>query len=1144
MRQKDILPIVAKPSDKAQAMNGTHETQQQTALQLESWKFVSGIISNLESFLDKQNYLWRNQILSFGKIIQALKDGVFHGLLKQPTGAGKTIIFLEFLKAANTSSLILVPRKELIDDTKTALVGDLEQGVEGIGYSTDKVYTIQPETSSKNSSELLKDLLVEIESQDNFNGVVIMTYQSLLSIYKTNQDLLDRFMKYIKISISDEAHKSLGEKTSEAILEYDEKLDIIQQTQQDISEAYKQEGVELVLDAENADDVEDLEEQEVETIMQNKFSNIHYRFTATPKTNQKDVQEVLGIPVIDWVPIIDLVKDKNLVLPKCESIGAAYYKTDKQEYVGDKLLKELAEKEKFQMEGGRTVAEVTTDRYIELKEKHKGYLPGEAFCGTIAQAESYTQYLLSRGIRAIRCTSNNTEYDGGVSSYDAKRMLQHNEADVVVTVDKLSLGWDVPTLRCAMWLTPRQSPAVKIQGGGRIMRKITAKMFEYLKQFIPKSAYSEIYKHGNNTYNIEADWYVTFLEQEWGDSENQKEFSENKQKKGKTLFRAKSFFETLIKEGEMTLEQLSELTDDQTWEQVNQNLLEKKRLADIISSKEDILLLEAAIGKKIEEITHPQKNINPFEIEINGIHYESTIRKLTNHIGFKITGNHSNNFAGLKYLLLIKKVGTAEEATELFKLNKPLEEVLINQNSIEILEKAVGGKLEEITGLKYKKHPFEIEINGFPYKDSISKLTDRLCYKILGKHGQPSLGLKYLILIKQGKTPEEATDLLKSNNLLEEVIINKNSIEVLEKAVGKKLEEITRPRDKKNPFEIKINGLIYKDSISKLTDRLCYKIIGKHGQLSIGLKYLILIKQGKTAEEAKKILKTTKKLEDMLINQTTIKLLEQAIGKKLEEITNPQDKSQIFKIEVNGFSYTDSLNKLLNRISKKITGKYGSYYIGLKYLLLLKQGKMPKEAEKILKIKKVTLIKALADPVAIELLEQGIGKRLEAINNVKEENETFEIYINGTKYKDTIKKLTGRIGNIAIKRPNNYTLGMRYLILIKQGKTPKEAINIINKKTKKLEEVIVNQESIGVLESAIGKTLEEIISTSTETQECEIIMNNFSYTDSLSKLLNRIGKKITGKYGYYPIGLKYLLLLKQGKTPEEAEKMIKAKKIH
>lgn len=49
-------------------------------------------------------------------------------------------------------------------------------------------------------------------------------------------------------------------------------------------------------------------------------------------------------------------------------------------------------------------------------------------------------------------------------------MIERGALDVIVTVTKVSEGFDYPPLACAMWFTPSLSPAKVFQGNGRIMR--------------------------------------------------------------------------------------------------------------------------------------------------------------------------------------------------------------------------------------------------------------------------------------------------------------------------------------------------------------------------------------------------------------------------------------------------------------------------------------------------------------------------------------------------------------------------------------------------------------------------------------------------------------------------------------------------
>lgn len=48
--------------------------------------------------------------------------------------------------------------------------------------------------------------------------------------------------------------------------------------------------------------------------------------------------------------------------------------------------------------------------------------------------------------------------------------MDTGDLDVIVTVTKVSEGFDYPPLACAMWFAPSLSSAKILQGNGRIMR--------------------------------------------------------------------------------------------------------------------------------------------------------------------------------------------------------------------------------------------------------------------------------------------------------------------------------------------------------------------------------------------------------------------------------------------------------------------------------------------------------------------------------------------------------------------------------------------------------------------------------------------------------------------------------------------------
>ncbi|XLQ20697.1 MAG: DEAD/DEAH box helicase [Candidatus Moraniibacteriota bacterium] len=436
--------------------------------------FCKSVAKLLETHLEFSKSSLRSvQVGGFEKLINFINSGKLSGLVKHPTGAGKTRFFCEVLSALNMPSLILVPRTNLVADTKESLVGNEMRDVEGVGYLEEDIFLLSDEFGK--AAIALKSIFDNIIKMQDFGGVVIMSYQSFLSISKHDMYTLDDFMKLIKVVISDEAHRGLGDETQEVIKQYND--DIIG------------DGVDRV----------------------------HLHMTATPQLGHKNVCDIYDIEVIDWVRVQDSVEDGILIMPQFRHFGTATYKTTDDIKFSDKFFESLAESEKFVMDNGQSVTEAAIDEYIMLKEKHDGYLPGVVFCGTIAHAEATKQYLLSRGLRAIRSTSSNKQYDCGVNPDRAREMFHSEEIDLVVTVSKVGEGWDVPTLRCAIWLRPVGSSAVYLQGTGRVMRTL-----------LDNTVHA--FKDRSNTYVIEPLWElvrVSSVTEDKKEDEHEKEIVEN-----------------------------------------------------------------------------------------------------------------------------------------------------------------------------------------------------------------------------------------------------------------------------------------------------------------------------------------------------------------------------------------------------------------------------------------------------------------------------------------------------------------------------------------------------------------------------------------------------------------------------------------
>ncbi len=310
-------------------------------------------------------------------------------------------------------------------------------------------------------------------------------------------------------------------------------------------------------------EIEELAEREIG----DNFTKMHLRFTATPKLLEKDVQNTYDIDIIDWLTLKEVVDDWTLIFPQYINPWVATYKTEEDDLnITNKELAKLAESWKFIMENWESVEENLTKIYLEKKEENNWYLPAVAFCSTIKQAEDYKNYLQSLWIRAERATSSNKDYNMWVSSDTAKQMFHDEKLDVVVTVSKVWEGWDVPTLRASIWLTPRNSPADKIQWVWRTMRKLNE-----------NSHHSE--KNSSNTYLIEPTFKVSNNKIQNTNSESTNSRGEelnNLEGINIPLYESKSFFEMLLKSWEYDLESLKEIMPEIEYEKLIIKLKEKE----------------------------------------------------------------------------------------------------------------------------------------------------------------------------------------------------------------------------------------------------------------------------------------------------------------------------------------------------------------------------------------------------------------------------------------------------------------------------------------------------------------------------------------------------------------------------------------
>jgi len=150
--------------------------------ELEKMKDWIEVLNNLDNYIidcsdEKKRILREYQVNVFEALRDFIEDGGKRGYIKLPTGVGKTVLFIEFIKAFNDRIMIVVPTQQLVQQTEDRIrqfAPDLETGL---------VYSDRKEYEKK---------------------VTITTYDSLVAGIKSGKLNPNDY----QVLVLDEAHKS------------------------------------------------------------------------------------------------------------------------------------------------------------------------------------------------------------------------------------------------------------------------------------------------------------------------------------------------------------------------------------------------------------------------------------------------------------------------------------------------------------------------------------------------------------------------------------------------------------------------------------------------------------------------------------------------------------------------------------------------------------------------------------------------------------------------------------------------------------------------------------------------------------------------------------------------------------------------
>lgn len=331
-----------------------------------------------DEVLEGGRSLRSHQVPVFQKLSEFLEAGGTHGFVTLPTGTGKTIIFSKLLAGLEGKALIVVPTKDLLVQTEKELRRTMPEAAIGV-------------IGGDGSTGFGQDL-------------TIITYDSFRSLSKSGEILEQHF----DVVVLDEAHKALGEVTSE----------------------------------------------EVTRLLGHSFV---FGFTATPEYNeQKSLRNLLGeeiyrMEVPEAVEIGALCQAH--VVPVVSDISIRDVSTG----AGDYNLDELS--------GAIDVPE-QNKRVVSTYQHFFSGQKAVAFCAGIDHAEHLAKEFRENGVAAESISGEDSEEERKRKLLD----LAEGRLHVLCNADLLTHGFDDPGVSVCLNCTPTLSTVLATQRAGRVLR--------------------------------------------------------------------------------------------------------------------------------------------------------------------------------------------------------------------------------------------------------------------------------------------------------------------------------------------------------------------------------------------------------------------------------------------------------------------------------------------------------------------------------------------------------------------------------------------------------------------------------------------------------------------------------------------------
>lgn len=414
-------------------------------------KLLVNVRMNIELIQDnKESTLRIHQLRAVRDLIEFLENegyGDWTGHFVQPCGSGKTVLYGTIARLMDVQTLVLVPRSNLIDQTKSDWVTVAGVDAKEIGIV------------NQNSNE--------IDAQ-----FVITNYQMHLSRMRNDPKYRSK-MKKCELVICDEAHRALGNATGESIDQLDE---------------YNEESI-----------LTKQEERSENTVFRDiqKYTNknaLKLGFTATPSLLRKSVGDRFGY-AISRLSYADLVRAGILVKFKVMQIPAVIVPGEVQTNITARQERKILDREEVYLKGLRALQ--------QLRGKVREKLLPVAFCSSIRDCDKLNEVAKLLGMKSAIVTSREyLRHPQKDHLRDAEQKLLNGEIDFISSVDKLQIGWNFPVLNTILQFRATLSAAILTQQAGRVSRMASGKNVAYVIE--PR------WKRNRSTTSSEADTTIIF----------------------------------------------------------------------------------------------------------------------------------------------------------------------------------------------------------------------------------------------------------------------------------------------------------------------------------------------------------------------------------------------------------------------------------------------------------------------------------------------------------------------------------------------------------------------------------------------------------------------------------------------------------